>query len=143
MNGSSYSMGGPPQTERVLGLPVAVILLRRDGARITGAEFKAAVQLVGRLLLGPTSRHQSGGGATHMADLIKPGALELGSVCKPLFNPVIELTDQRGFILRGYEIQATVSVGSEVAQVEHLEQVWLVRPLTAADAFDSLPATKI
>jgi hypothetical protein len=134
MFGTSHSMGGAPATERTLGLPVAVIHLRRDGQRISGSEFRAAVPLIGRLLLGPTSRHQSGGGSSHMADLIRPGALELGSVCKPLFNPVIERADEQGFILSGYEIQSTVD-----GQKTHLDQVWLVRPLTAADPFDVLP----
>lgn len=131
MFGTSHSMGGPPVTERTLGLPVSVILLRRDGQRITGDEFKAAVPLVGRLLLGPTSKHQTGGGATHMADLIKPGAIHTGSACKPLFNPTIEKVDARGFVLSGYEIDSATGVSV------HVEQVWLVRPLTAADPFSS------
>jgi hypothetical protein len=66
----SNPMGGPPRTERTLGMPVAVVHLRRNGERITGDEFRAAVPMIGRLLLGPTSRHQNGGGASHMADLI-------------------------------------------------------------------------
>lgn len=133
MFGTSHSMGGPPETERPLGLPVSIIHLRRDGQRITGDEFKAAVPMVGRLLLGATSRHQNGGGATHMADLQRPGALEMGSLCKPLFNPVIQLADHRGFVLSGYEI--ALQDGRPV----HVDQVWLVRPLTGADSFDALP----
>lgn len=133
MFGSHSLGGGAPQTERLAGLPVSVIHLRRDGVRISGQEFKAAVPLIGRLRLGPTNRHQSGGGATHMADLLRPGALELGSVCKPLFNPVIELVDERGLVLSGYEIS------TQGYDTTHVEQVWLVRPLTASDSLNAIP----
>jgi hypothetical protein len=129
MNGSSNSLGGPPATDSPLGLPVSVILLRRDGERITGDEFRAAEPIVGRLLLGPTQRHRSGGGASHMAEVMRTGSVATGSVCKPLFNPTIELTDHRGFVLSGYE----VALLNE--QTVHVEQAWLVRPLTAADPF--------
>lgn len=129
MSGASTIMSGPPQADRPQGLPVSVVLLRRDGLRITGEEFRAAVPMIGRLKLGPTSRQQSGGGASHMADLIKPGSTHMGSVCKPLFNPVVERVDERGFVLSGYEC------ASEDGRPVHLEQVWLVRPLTAADPF--------
>jgi hypothetical protein len=129
MFGTSYSLGGPPRIERPLGLPVSVIHLRRDGQRITGQEFRAAVPLVGRLISRPTDKWQSGGGATHIADLLKAGALELGSLCKPIFNPVIERVDERGFILSGHEIMV---IGTDKHE---LEQVWLVRPVAAADPF--------
>lgn len=129
MNGSSTSMGGPPKTDSPLGLPVSVVLLRRNGERITGDEFRAAEPIIGRLLLGPTQRHRSGGGASHMAEVLRPGAVATGSACKPLFNPTIELTDHRGFVLSGYEV-ALVN-----EQAVHVEQAWLVRPLTAADPF--------
>jgi hypothetical protein len=46
-----------------------------------------------------------------------------------LFNPVIEKADHRGFVLSGYEV-ALVN-----EQTVHVEQAWLVRPLTAADPF--------
>jgi hypothetical protein len=75
------------------------------------------------------SRHQNGGGASHMADLIKPGATRLDSACKPLFNPTIAKADERGFVLSGYEIALVEE------RPVHVEQVWLVRPLTAADPF--------
>lgn len=129
MSDSSHLMSGPPRIERPLGLPVSVVRLRRDGARITGDEFRAAEPMIGRLLLGPTNRHQTGGGATHMADLRKPSAAHLGDLCKPLFNPAVERVDDRGFVLSGYEID--VRNGEPV----HVEQVWLVRPLTTADPF--------
>jgi hypothetical protein len=129
MFGTSHSMGGPPATEQTLGLPVAVVLLRRDGQRIAGDEFRAAQPLVGCLLLGPTSRQQNGGGASHMADLLRPGTTACGSLCKPLFNPPIELADSRGFVLSGYEIQAVDGA------VEKRKQAWLVQPLTAANPF--------
>jgi hypothetical protein len=116
-----------PHSESVLGMPVAVIRLRRDGVRISSDEFRAAAPLVGRLLLGPVQRHRSGGGALHMAEVIRPGSVATGAVCSPLFNPVIELTDHRGFVLSGYEIQP--QNGASV----HVEQVWLVRPLAVAD----------
>lgn len=125
MFGTSHSMGGPPAIARPLGLPVSVILLRRDGVRISGEEFKAAVPLVGLLIVRPTDKFQNGGGGTHMADLIKPGVTHQGSVCKPLFNPTVEKADARGFVLSGYEID--VRDGQPV----HVEQVWLVRPLAA------------
>lgn len=129
MNGSSASLGGPPATETTPGLPVSVILLRRDGERITGEEYRTAVPLLGYLLPGPTNRHQNGGGASHMADVLRPGSVASGSLCKPLFNPTVEKADHRGFVLSGYEI--ALADGRPV----HVEQAWLVRPLTAADPF--------
>lgn len=99
MNRSSVSMGGPFSTESTPGLPVSVILLRSDGQRITGDEFRAAVPILGRLLLGPPQRHRRGGGASHMAEVMRPDAVATGSVCNPLFNPTIELVDHRGFVL--------------------------------------------
>ncbi|WP_338761966.1 hypothetical protein [Massilia sp. METH4] len=108
---------------------MSVILLRRDGQRITGDEFRAAEPFVGRLKLGATERHRSGGGASHMAEVLRPGAAATGAVCKPLFNPTIEKADERGFILSGYEVEL------REGRLVHFEQVWLVRPLTAADPF--------
>lgn len=58
MSGSSHFHSGTPRTESTLGLPVAVILLRRDGQRITGDKFKAAVPFQGYLLLGPAQRRR-------------------------------------------------------------------------------------
>lgn len=127
MSGASHLHTGGPRTERRRGLPVTVVELRRNGERITGAEFAAAERHVGRLLLGPTDRHRSGGGATHMADLLKPGHLELGSVLQPLFNPIIEIADSRGFVLSGYVTRL------EGGALVKIEQVWFVRPLAVAD----------
>jgi hypothetical protein len=131
MFGTSHSLGGPPRIDRPLGLPVSVIHLRRDGQRITGQEFRAAVPLVGRLIIRPTDKWQGGDCATHIADLAKPGSLELGYMCKPLFNPVIERVDERGFILSGYEI---FTVGTDK---HHVDQVWLVRPMVTAEPSSS------
>lgn len=127
MSGASHLMSAPPRAQRQLGLPVSVIHLRRDGQRITGTEFRAAVPMTGRLMIRPTDKWQSGSGATHMADLLREGVLQMGAMCKPLFNPVIELTDERGFVLSGYEID---SRGGDKVLVE---QVWLVRPLTSVN----------
>lgn len=132
MFGTSHSMGGPPATESRLGLPVSIILLRRDGQRITSAEFRTAAPMIGQLLLGPVQRHRTGGGASHMAEVMRPGAVATGSVCKPLFNPVIELADYRGFVLRGYEIAL------QNDQPVHVEQAWLVRLLPAVGSFDQV-----
>ncbi|WBS00213.1 hypothetical protein OU994_17995 [Pseudoduganella sp. SL102] len=128
MFGTSHSLGGPPATETTSGLPVSVILLRRDGQRITGDEFRAAEPVVGRMLLGPAQRHRSGGGASHMAEVLRAGSVATGSACKPLFNPTIVLTDHRGFVLSGYEV--ALQDGRPV----HVEQAWLVRPLIAAES---------
>lgn len=65
---------------------------------------------------------QGGGGASHMADLQKPGTTEFGSVLQPLFNPTIELADQRGLGLSGYVTML------EDGAVVKVEQVWLVIP---------------
>lgn len=137
MFGTSHTLGGPSATPRRLGLPVAVVFLRKGGERISIEEFKTAERFVGRLLLSPTNRYQTGGGASHMADLTKPGTLEYGSVCAPLFNPVVEMVDSRGFVLSGYEVQ------SDGASVRKVEQVWLVRPLSVADPTDHAPTNQV
>ncbi|TWI69070.1 hypothetical protein IP91_00135 [Pseudoduganella lurida] len=115
-------MGPPVQSERRKGLPVTVVMLRRDGQRLTSGEFHAAPRLRGEFILRPTSRHQTGGGASHMAELIVAGALHFTPLGLPLFNPTIELADHRGFVVSGYEIH---SAGGKLA---HVEQAWLVTP---------------
>jgi hypothetical protein len=47
MSGASHIMSGVARTERPQGLSVSVVLLRRDGERISGDEFRAAVPMVG------------------------------------------------------------------------------------------------
>jgi hypothetical protein len=127
MHGSTHSLGPPARSQPLSGLPVTVVMLRRDGQRLTSAEFHAAARLVGELVLRPTNRHQTGGGASHMAELRALGSTPWNSGCLPLFNPAIELADHRGFVLSGYEIK--VSDGAAV----HVEQAWLVTPRRAAD----------
>jgi hypothetical protein len=122
MHGSTHSLGPPTPTERHKGLPVTVVLLRSDGLRLTSAEFHAAPRLVGELILRPTTRHRTGGGASHMAELLALGSTPWSSGCAPLFNPTIELVDHRGFVLSGYEI--CTRDGATV----HVEQAWLVTP---------------
>ena len=53
----------------------------------------------GRLVLRPTEKFQSGGGATHIAELAKLSAADHGFLCRPIFNPTIEQIDYRGFVL--------------------------------------------
>lgn len=62
-----------------------------------------------------------------MAGLIKPGMMNLGCVCKLLFNPTVEKADERGFILIG--VRDYVCGRATSAH----RSIWLIRPLTTAD----------
>ena len=129
MNGSSVSYNCAPSRPLWVGLPVNVVRLRIDGRRLTGEEYRSAEPLAGRLILRPTDKFQNGGGATHIAELAKPGTGDQGFLGAPLFNPVAERIDHRGIILSGYE---TRLVGAAVA---HVEQVWLVTFATTGSHF--------
>ncbi|WEF34848.1 hypothetical protein [Pseudoduganella chitinolytica] len=113
-------------------MPVSVVRLRVDGRRLTADEYRAAEPLRGRLILRPTDKWQTGGGASHIAELAKPGQGDHGFLGAPLFNPVVEQIDHRGIVLSGYE---TRLVGGAV---QHVEQVWLVSFAAAPD--DAAPA---
>jgi len=129
MNGSSVSFNCSPTTPRWVGLPVSVVQLRIGGRRVTAQEYRDAESMSGRLILRPTDKYQSGGGATHIAELARLGRGDYGFLCAP----VLERVDHRGFVLRGFE---TKLVGSAVQTVE---QVWLVRLIEQANLGDDLP----
>jgi hypothetical protein len=127
MNGSSVSNNGAPSRPLWVGLPVHLVRLRIDGRRLTGEEYRAAEALAGRLILRPTDKFQSGGGASYIAELAKLSPADQGFLGAPLFNPVVERIDHRGIVLSGYE---TRLMGGAV---QHVEQVWLVTCAATAD----------
>lgn len=127
MNGSGVSMNCSAPTPLWVGLPVSVVRLRVDGRRLTAEEYRVAERHRGRLVLRPTDKWQTGGGASHIAELAKPSTTDHGFLGAPLFNPMVERIDHRGIVLSGYE---TRLVGGAV---QHVEQVWLVNFASAAD----------
>lgn len=120
MNGSSVSNNCAPSRPLWVGLLVSVVRLRIDGRRLTSDEYREAERLHGRLILRPTDKFQSGGGATHIADLARPNSTDLGFVCAPIFNPVVEQIDHRGIVLSGWETRLVAG------DARRFEQVWLV-----------------
>jgi hypothetical protein len=104
-----------------------VVLLRDRGRRVTKAQIDAAPALVGLLVIGPEPPGTSQGGARGRAELHRPGAGELGSVHKPLFNPVVERMDARGIVLSGYEIDTVDGVPVQYVQA------WLVKLLAGTN----------
>jgi len=122
MDGSTNTHKWPDRPVTIIGMPVAVRELRIQGRRITKEEYAEALPLVGRLRLvdnaGGNGMHR--GKAMHL-DRAGPG--EIGSVRPPLFDPVLESMDAKGFVLKGYEISYA---GGKT--FEH-RQAWLVRPL--------------
>lgn len=128
MNDTSSSLNGALTTPQWVGMLVAVVRLRVDGRHLSSGEYRRAERLRGRLILRPTDKWQTGGGASHIAELAKPGQGEHGFLGAPLFNPMVEQIDYRGIVLSGYEARL---VGGAV---QHVEQVWLVNFATADGA---------
>jgi hypothetical protein len=104
-----------------------VVLLRDRGRRVTKSQIDAAPALVGLLVIGPEPPGTSQAGARGRAELHRPGAGELGTLYRPLFNPVVERLDARGIVLSGYEIDSVDGVSVQYVQA------WLVKPLAGAN----------
>ena len=111
----------PDKPSIIPGMPVAVIVMRRKGQKIPIDELRETEPLLGRLIVELRSA-SDGRTFRAIACLHRPGLGDIGDVCAPLFDPVLERQDSRGQLLTGYQIDASDGGPAKYGQS------WLVRP---------------
>ena len=122
-------LGPLMQRERVRGMYVSVKLLRDNGRRLSREEWGSAQPLVGRLRIYDTERERNGRNIKMKIAELKAdrgGSLEYG-LRQPIFDPVLIAADEKGFVLRGYEVCGVADGIVETVQL------WLVTPIAPTE----------
>lgn len=104
-------------------MQVSVVLLRRDGRRLSRSEIEQAPCIEGFLKVFDWRQGNGSRRALRVAELKHPSAIGThADPVQPLFDPVLVRANERGMVLMGFELRALAN-----GDIVEYAQGWWIR----------------